>query len=158
MFRDKKGVIGETINLGFATILIVVLSLLFFLFSGIIRGGISGSLTEKSEDLVLKQEAENSLIAYLKTPVIIQRNDISQDILMVDLIRLSVNEKAYEELLKSKSLEIFDGVYDEYSLSIGDIEVKTTAEKISTASKKIAFIDIPLNQNEEKMRVILMIK
>ena len=158
MFRDKKGVIGETINLGFATILIVVLSLLFFLFSGIIRGGISGSLTEKSEDLVLKQEAENSLIAYLKTPLIIERNDISQEILIVDLIRLAVNEKAYEELLKSKSLEIFDGVYDEYSLSIGDIEVKTTAEKISTASKKIAFIDIPLNQNEEKMRVILMIK
>ena len=80
MLNTKRGVIGETLNLGFATIIIVVLAIMFFLFSSIIKGGISVSLTEKSEDLIFRQEAESSLLAYLKTPVTIERNEILDEV------------------------------------------------------------------------------
>lgn len=155
---NKKGVIGETINLGFATIIIFVLAIIFFLFSSLAKGGISGSLTEESKVLILKQEAEQSLIAYLKTPVQIERNGINQEITMADLIRLANNEKSYEEMLRLKSREIFDLVYDEYSLSAGNFGIKATSENIGLASRKMAFIEIPLNSSGEKLRVILMIK
>lgn len=155
---NKKGTIGETINLGLATIIIFVLAIVFLLLSSLAKGGISGSLNEESKNLILKQEAEQSLIAYLKTSVQIERNNINQDITMADLIRLAKNEEVYEDLLKSKSMEIFDLIYDEYSLSAGLIGIKSTSEDIVSAAEKIAYIDIPLNSNGEKIRVILMIK
>ncbi len=158
MFKDKKGVIGETINLGLATIIIAVLAIIFFIFSSLSKSGISGSLIEESENLMLKQEAEQSLIAYLKTPVDIKRNDADQEITMSDLIRLAKNEKAYEDILKSITIEIFDSVYNEYYISIGDRVIKTNTEETSKIGNKMAFIDIPLNANEEKIRIMLMIK
>ena len=74
------------------------------------------------------------------------------------MIRLEKNEEVYEDLLISKSSEIFDSVYEDYSLSINDIKVKTSVEDITIASIKLAFIDIPLSDNEENVRIILIIK
>ncbi len=158
MFKDKKGVIGETINLGLAAIIIVVLAIIFFIFSSLSKSGISGSLIEESENLMLKQEAEQSLIAYLKTPVQIKRNGIDQEITIADLIRLAKNEVAYEDILKSRTIEIFDSVYSEYYISVGDLVIRSNVEETSKIKEKMAFIDIPLNANEDKIRIMLMIK
>ena len=154
---NKKGAIGEGISIGITSIFIVLIVIVFVLISSFIGGGISKDLTDYSNNLIKKQEAEISLQAYLKTPVEIDRNNIQQNITIADLIRLSQIDKAYEGLLKTESKKIFDKIYGDYSLHVNLINIKSTDESIGIAAMKIATINIPLNINEN-IPVRIMIK
>lgn len=150
---NKKANVGEGINLTIAAVIIILLMLIFILLSSWITGGNSRDMKEESEDLTLKQQAENSLISYLKTPISTEL----QKMTMADMIRLAQDDGMYEGILVKETKDIFDKIYGDYSLSAGKIEIKTTTENVGTAGRKIAFIDIP-SINNKTLRIILMIK
>lgn len=154
---NKRGAIGEGITIGITSILIVLIVIVYVIISSFIGNGISKDLTEYSGNLIKKQQAEVSLQAYFITPVEINRNNIKQEITIADLIRLSQIDKTYEEVLKSKSNEIFDKIYSDYSLHVGTLDIKSTDESTGIAAMKMASVNVPLD-TEKNINVRLMIK
>ncbi len=154
---NKKASIGEGISIGVTSILIVLIVIVYVLISSFIGNGISKDLTEYSNSLVKKQQAEVSLQAYLITPVEINQNNSKQNITIADLIRLSNIDQKYEETLKLESKKIFDKIYGDYSLHVGMTNIKSTTEGLGEAVIEIVSMNVPLNI-DKNISVRMMIK
>lgn len=116
---SKKAQIGTTMTYIVATILIALLLILLFVFSNFFKKDVGGEI----EVISSKEESLVSLNAYLQTPVNVSVNEKEQIITMADLIRLADLDKSYKEILKEKTKEIFDPVYEKYVIHAYPIEI-----------------------------------
>lgn len=119
---NKKGALLGPINALIAsTIVIAIILAIAFFFILVARSPVD-IVDQKVSIVAFKQEASQSLIAYLHTPVLVSVDGRNQEMEMIDLIRLAKINSSYASVLKDKTLEIFDKVYpNEYGIIINGV-------------------------------------
>lgn len=134
----KKGqVIGETVALFAATVLIIAILVAFFFVIKTFEK--SAAKAGALDSFSLENQGGASLKAYLATPVKIDYNNEKIEMKMADLIRLAKINESYRKILEDESREIFDKTYgvNNYRFEVKDLIFIGRIEYIQTANPEI---------------------
>ena len=133
--RNRKGqLIGSTNLMIVSTVIVVIISLIFFL---LVRSLGYDPKVDVHEEALAKNEAFVSLLAYLSTPVSVNVDGNMQAVKMSDLIRIAGIKNEYNLTLVNETKRIFDAVYsDNYEVKVdGLFSVRQFFERESVYGK-----------------------
>lgn len=139
LLKNKKGQIGESMQDIFGAVIVIVLLIIFLVFSRAMWHGSTVDVKKISEGQASYNQQHLSLYAWLQSSVTITYEDEEQIITIADLIRLSKVNPNYKTILDQEIKKTFGENYEIFFSGLENQAVFhiPSNETISMTVKKI---------------------